>query len=184
MQSLSDEKLMKKYAEGHATAFDILYTRHRAPVFRYLLRHMGNQNASVEELYQDVWASIIKNRHSYVESAKFTTYIYKIAHHKMVDYFRRSSVRQEFQNESVDDDQTEEFIEPQQQIHWKNCIEQLLGLVKNLPVEQREAFILRHEGNNNIDAIAEITGVNPQTAKSRLRYAMQKLRDSLSDDCL
>jgi len=176
---------MMKYAEGHTAAFTILYNRHRAPLFRYLLRQMGNQHATVEELYQEIWTNIINSRQQYIASAKFTTYLYKIAHNKMVDYFRRNSVRRE-----VEYDQEEELLksedcaELQQQTHWKNCIEQLLGLIKNLPQEQREAFILRHEGDHNIDAIAEITGVNQQTAKSRLRYAMRKLRNWLSDDCL
>lgn len=190
MQTLSDEELMKQYAAGKLAAFTILYNRHRGPLFRYLLRHIGQQNAIVEELYQETWASIINSRDSYVASAKFTTYLYRVAHNKMLDYFRLSAVRHELQSERMDDElntveyESEEKVEPQQQTHWKSCIEQLLALVNQLPNEQREAFVLRHEGDHNVSAIAEITGVNLQTAKSRLRYAMRKLRDKLSDDCL
>jgi RNA polymerase sigma-70 factor (ECF subfamily) len=60
-------------------------------------------------------------------------------------------------------------------------LERVLELVEALPPAQRETFLLHHEGELGLDAIAEATGVNRETAKSRLRYAFDKLRRGLEE---
>src|SRR5438874_12445107 len=85
----SDEDLMLAYAAGDAAAFDVLYGRHKGGVYRYLLRQC-RQGVAVDELFQDVWMNLIRARASYVPSAKFTTYLYRLAHNRLIDHYRAS----------------------------------------------------------------------------------------------
>src|SRR5512143_3186100 len=82
-----DEALMQAYATGDAAAFDALYALHKGGVYRYLLRHCGNAGTA-DELFQDVWMNVIRARTAYVPSARFTTWLYRIAHHRLVDHWR------------------------------------------------------------------------------------------------
>src|SRR5206468_11006911 len=84
-----DEDLMLAYAAGDAAAFDALYARHKGGVYRYLLRQC-RQGGVVDELFQDVWMNLIRARASYVPSAKFTTWLYRLAHNRLIDYYRAS----------------------------------------------------------------------------------------------
>jgi RNA polymerase sigma-70 factor (ECF subfamily) len=86
---ISDETLMLAYAAGDAGAFDRLYERHRGGVYRYVLRHVGNAGLA-DELFQDVWMNAIRARASYAPTAKFSTWIYTLAHHRLVDHWRSS----------------------------------------------------------------------------------------------
>ena len=83
----SDEALMLAYASGRAVAFDTLYERHRSAVYRYLLRHCGNA-ATADELFQDVWMSVIRVRETWRPTAKFTTWLYTLARNRLVDHWR------------------------------------------------------------------------------------------------
>ena len=88
----SDEALMLRYAKGDASAFEELYMRHKAPVFRYMLKLCHNE-AVAEELFQEVWMKLINARENYVVSAKFTTYLYRLAHNHFIDYYRKQKNR-------------------------------------------------------------------------------------------
>jgi RNA polymerase sigma factor (sigma-70 family) len=87
--SPSDEELMLAYGTGDAAAFDALYARHKGGVYRYLLRQC-RQPGVAAELFQDVWMNLIRARASYAPTAKFTTWLYRLAHNRMVDHFRAS----------------------------------------------------------------------------------------------
>ena len=97
-----DEDLMQAYAAGDAAAFDALYARHKGGVYRYLVRHCGNAGTA-DELFQDVWMSVIRVRASYEPAAKFTTWLYRIAHNRLVDHWRATG-RAEFVSACADDD--------------------------------------------------------------------------------
>ena len=83
---------MLAYAAGEASAFDALYARHKGAVFRYLRRQTGNA-ALAEELFQDVWLKLIDARAGYEPRAKFTTWLFTIAHNRLMDYFRVERAR-------------------------------------------------------------------------------------------
>ncbi len=99
----SDEALMLSYAAGRAAAFDTLYARHKGGVYRYLLRHCGNAGIA-DELFQDVWMNAIRARDRYAPTAKFTTWLYTLAHHRLVDHWRASG---QAKFASIDDDDDE-----------------------------------------------------------------------------
>ena len=97
-----DEDLMLAYAAGDATAFDTLYVRHKGGVYRYLLRHCGNAGIA-DELFQDVWMNAIRARATYAPSARFTTWLYRIAHNRLIDHWRATG-RVELVTAGPDDD--------------------------------------------------------------------------------
>lgn len=178
----SDEALMLGYRDGDAGAFDTLYARHKGGVYRYLLRQCRNA-ALADELFQDVWMNLIRARAGYSVQAKFSTYLYCIAHNRLMDHFRRKSTGElSLDDESganIDEPVAPRNDDPEAGADVRQQAAQLLALLKALPAEQRAAFLLQHEGGLSIEEIAETTGVNPETAKSRLRYAMAKLRQGM-----
>ena len=182
----TDETLMLRYAAGEAAAFEVVYGRHKGGVFRYLLRH-GAGNAS-EELAQDVWASIIRVRAQYQATAKFTTYLYRFAHNRLIDFYRAEG-RAGFVSRDSDDD-TEEIVaalpgqrgdQPEVRVESQNIADRIRVAVAALPAAQRDAFLLQQEGGLSVAEIAAATSVPEETAKSRLRYAINKLRTELED---
>jgi RNA polymerase sigma-70 factor (ECF subfamily) len=187
MTEATDEDLMQRYRDGDARAFETLYARHKGPVYRYILRQCGVA-AQAEELFQDVWMNLIRASSRYEPRAKFTTWLYTLAHHRVVDHYRRQATGVPI---SYDDDPDDtpliekvpdsELKQPDNELDRRRQAQQLLGLLNTLPEAQREAFLLREESGLSLEQIAEATGVNVETAKSRLRYALTKLRQGLKD---
>lgn len=175
----SDEALMLGYRDGDAAGFDVLYARHKGGIYRYLLRQCRNA-ALAEELFQDVWMNLIRARARYTVQAKFATYLYRIAHNRLMDHFRRNDTA----TLSLDDESATivaeptapRSAEPEASADAREQAGQLLALLEALPSKQREAFVLQQEGGMSVDEIAATTGVTRETAKSRLRYALAKLR--------
>src|SRR5258706_8285412 len=87
MSAASDEELMLAYAGGDAGAFEALYAKHKGALFRFVLRSM-KARGEAEEVFQDVWMRVIEARTRYTPTAKFTTWLYTIAHHRLVDHWR------------------------------------------------------------------------------------------------
>ena len=183
----SDEALMLRYARGDAAAFDALYARHRGGTFRYLLRHLGNR-ALAEELFQDIWTSLIAARERYKVEAKFTTWLYTLAHNRLVDHYRRHrAIELVSSDAAADDDDPPEVVpapdtvQPERQAQARQGAARLLALVEALPPAQREAFLLHEEGGLSVDEIAQALGADREAVKSRLRYALGKLRRGMED---
>jgi RNA polymerase sigma-70 factor (ECF subfamily) len=177
-----DEALMLAYRAGDAAAFDALYARHKGGVFRYLRRQSGNA-AVAEELFQDVWMRLIDARGRYEPQAKFTTWLYTIAHNRLMDHFRAAGRAVLVSYDDEDDPPPEPVADtprPEETLARKQDAGRLLAAIDALPVAQREAFLLQQEGDMSVEEIAAATGVNRETAKSRLRYALAKLRAALA----
>jgi RNA polymerase sigma-70 factor, ECF subfamily len=171
----SDESLMLAYQNGDSLAFEVLYMRYKDSLFAFLYRNC-QQTAVVEELAQDAWISVINHIERYQPTAKFKTYLYQIAHNKLVDHWRKCSALDintgSDLNSTGAGDYEEQTLEAAQ---LKHRIQQALA---QLPLEQRDVFLLREEGFSR-DAIADITGASKETVKSRLRYATHQLRTLL-----
>lgn len=182
----SDEELMERYRDGEAGAFDILYRRHKGGLFRYLYRLCGQQ-ALAEELFQDVWSNIIRARASYQPSARFTTFLYRVAHNRVADHARRLPHLALVALEVTDDEYDPPVLQvaadsgaqPEAMVARRRLAECMAQAIESLPALQREAFLLREEGGLSLEEIAHATGVTAETAKSRLRYAVAKLRAAL-----
>jgi len=184
MGEASDEDLMLRYGKGDVRAFELLYRRHRLPLYRFLLRQVGNP-ATAEELFQDLWMRVVNSRGRYQPRAKFTSWVYAIAHNRLLDFYRgngRASFLSHEESESVLEDLPAAEIAADLRLDRKRAVERLLAALGELPDPQREAFLLQQEGELSIEEIAAATGVGPETAKSRLRYAVAKLRASLGKE--
>lgn len=177
MAEAPDEQLMLAYRGGDAGAFEILYARHRARLFRFVLRSIKSR-ASAEELYQDVWMRVIEARATYKPSARFTTWLYTIAHHRIVDHWRRTGLSVV----SLDTvDPPSDDPGPQRHAEARETLTRFAAALESLPPAQREAFLLHEEAGLTMAEIAAATGSNEEAAKSRLRYALAKLRSVLDD---
>jgi RNA polymerase sigma-70 factor (ECF subfamily) len=182
-----DEALMLAYAAGDAAAFDALYARRKGGVYRYLVRHCGNAGAA-DELFQDVWMNVIRARATYAPNAKFATWLYRIAHNRLVDHWR-THARAEFVATDVDGDEPDPLAfvagargdEPEVRAGAREQGQRIDVALSRLPPAQREAFLLHQEGGLELADIAALTGAGIETVKSRLRYALAKLRLELAD---
>ncbi len=181
---VSDEQLMLRYQAGDAGAFDVLYSRHRMGLYRFITRQC-RVHERAEEIFQDVWMSLIQAADRYRVDAQFRTWLFTIAHNKLMDYFRANS-RAEAVLYEVKDDQPidapgSRTEQPQVQAASHQAGEAILRALQSLPAPQREAFLLHEEGGLNVEEIAAATGISYEAAKSRLRYAIAKLREQLVD---
>lgn len=180
---VSDEQLMLDYRDGDAGAFDALYARHKGALFRFVLRNVPNRSRA-EELYQEVWMRVIEARLHYQPQARFRTWLYTIAHHRLVDHWRRH----ELHTLSLDDEATALAVpaaasgtQPERQAEARQGLARLAQAIAALPAAQREAFLLQQEAGLSAAEIATATGADTEAVKSRLRYAMAKLRAALAD---
>jgi len=174
MRELSDEKLMERYANGDAGAFDELYARHRGPLYRYFIRQV-NDRASANDLYQGAWEKIIRSRDRYRSSSRFTVWMYTIARNHLVDHYRGMRPAAQVEMDELSDQNPgpiEGLIDCEQN-------ERLLAGISALPEEQRTALLLKLETGLKMEEIAKVTGTSIETVKSRLRYAVGKLKRSL-----
>ncbi len=174
-----DSALMLRYQDGDVGAFETLYRRHKDPVYRYLLRLSGHPDVA-EDVFQEVWGKIIKARENYRPTAKFTTFLYRVAHNCFIDHVRRNrrhAGATEFKPELFSDQGESLELTTERQLARQRLAEAL----GTLPEEQRDAFLLHEEGGLSVDQIASVTGCNRETAKSRLRYAVAKLRAAIDE---
>ena len=93
---------MLRYRDGDARAFEILYERHKGPLYRYLQRMCGRREVA-DDLFQEVWSKVIASRSRYEARAQFNTFLFRIAHNCAVDYFRRSGRPHERAVQDIDD---------------------------------------------------------------------------------
>ena len=174
MNKDSDELLIKQYRGGNAAAFDRLYERYRIPVFNYIFRQVKHRNLT-EDIFQDVWFRVIRSVEQVREDGNFSSWLYRIAHNRLVDHWR-----QHRPDELEDEEEVSDPARTQEQLQFiQSCIERLKVLLGLLKPEQRDVFVLQQESGLTLEQIADVTDSGRETVKSRLRYAMQKLRAGL-----
>jgi len=175
-----DEALMLAWAGGDARAFETLYQRHRGPLFRFLLGQLRDRPLA-EEIYQDVWQRVIAARSGWRPEAAFSTWLYRIAHNRLNDHWRAQRHRPpapadaDLRTAALADPDDPESLAGDEQIRQR-----LQQALDELPQEQREAVLLRLQQELSLEEIGTITGVGRETVKSRLRYALDKLRARLN----
>lgn len=174
----SDEALMQAWVGGEIAAFEDLYARHRGTLYRYLLRSLEHK-ALAEEMFQETWARVVAVRTRWQPQAKFSTWLLQIAHNLMVDHWRRQRPADPDPETTLAALDAPEEHRPDAQMSQFEQRRRLQLALEALPAVQREAFLLRAEAGLGIEEIAEATGVGRETAKSRLRYALSRLREVL-----
>lgn len=175
-----DDALMQAWVAGDVAAFETLYRRHRDKLYRFLVRQLRN-GALAEEVFQDIWQRVIAARADWKPDAMFTTWLYRIAHNRLADHWRAAQHRPPPPEDA--DLRTARIVDPDSPERQRSEFEQRRQLqlaLEALPDEQREVVLLRLEQELTLEEIGEITGVGRETVKSRLRYAMDKLRTLLN----
>jgi RNA polymerase sigma-70 factor (ECF subfamily) len=186
----TDEALMLAYGRGDAGAFERLYARHKGPTYRYLLRHTSERPVA-DELHQDVWMSVVRVRERYAADARFKTWVYTLARHRLIDHWR---ARRGARFTSLDDDGAFAMVDTQLAAESggthddplattidAQAGQRLVVALADVPAAQRDAFLLHVEAGLSLEEIARLTGAPPETIKSRLRYAYRRLRAALED---
>jgi len=180
---LSDERLMLAYRDDDAAAFEALYSRYRSRLYRHLVHQCGDPHLA-EELYQDIWLKVINARADYEPLAKFATWLYRIAHHRLIDHYRQHARKvADLFDGSADPDElpAAESAGPAARFERGDLARRLTLALADLPAPQREAFLMAEEGGLSLEEIAAATACGRETVKSRLRYAVGKLRHALQD---
>ncbi len=182
----SDEELMARYGRGDAAAFESLYRRHEMRIWRYLERNVGNR-ATADDLMQEVWFAVARDAARYSPTARFTTWLFTIAHNRMIDSVRTKRRQTSLNVMGFEADAVVEQLTaspsagPFAMAVARDQAGSLARAFESLPEEQREAFLLQIEGDLSVEEIATITDSSFETTKSRLRYARTKLRELLKE---
>ena len=184
--TMPDEQLMLAYARGDAAAFDELYARHEGALYRFVRRLLGAPLAAqADEVFQDTWMRIIAARGSFApQGAAWRTWAFTIAHNLAMDRLRASGREVGVAARDDGDDPLDWIAATLDMTHpssedvafWRAAGQQLLHCLEELPPAQRAAFLLHHEDGASVEDLAQRLGLQFETAKSRLRYALQKLR--------
>lgn len=171
---------MLAFQAGNAGAFDTLYQRHRGRFFRFLVREAGSREAG-EEIYQEAWLRVVRDREKYRVQARFSTYLYTLAHSCLMDYLRKQGRLWQHEETVAElpDDASCPLPTPESDWGRQLTARALADCMAQLPAEQREVFLLKEEAEFSLTDIADITGAGLEAAKSRLRYAVKKLRTCL-----
>ena len=186
LPDMPDDQLMLAYAAGDAAAFDALYARHEGALFRFVRRLLGTHLAAqADEVFQDTWLRIVAARASFKpQGAAWRTWAFTIAYNAAMDRLRVSGreVSVDLQDDAADTmdwlADTLDMSHPSSEdlAFWRAAGQQLLHCLDELPEAQRAAFLLHHEDGATVEDLARRLGLQFETAKSRLRYALQKLR--------
>ena len=188
---------MLAYAAGDASAFTRLYDRHERPVHRYFLRH-SVAASTADDLLQETWLAVVRNASGYRVDARFTTWLYTVARSKLVDHWRgtrRANLFDEAANDpdAFDSDSDRDgaswlervagsdALRPDVQAMAHQQARAFVDAVEALPASQREAFLLHVDGGLSLAEMAALTSVGAETVKSRLRYAMRRMRAACAD---
>ena len=182
LRELADEQLVSLYQEGNNSAFDTLLKRYQQKVFSYLLYSVKNQELA-EDLFQDVFMKIVVRIKSgqYAENGKFSSWMMRIVHNHLIDYYRTTPTGLVISNDesevdlfnnadiAVNENREKEMIDQQTLIEIKE-------LIATLPDPQREVLLMRVKDELSFKEIAEKTNCSINTALGRMRYAILNLR--------
>jgi RNA polymerase sigma-70 factor (ECF subfamily) len=185
-----DETLMLRYQQGDRAAFALLVRRHQAPLYNFALRQVRVPQVA-EDVVQESFVRVVQNAADFKHEARFTTWVYTITRNLCIDHLRKRALRK---HPSLDESRGEEGEGPtlgeqtadprasvEREATGTELRERIARAVDTLPDEQREVFLMREIANLPFKEIAEITGVPENTVKSRMRYALERLQEALSE---
>lgn len=177
----SDESLMLRYCDGDLAAFGELYRRHSGGLYRFLAWR-SPRHAWVDEIMQDSWAALHGACASYRPQASFRTFLYQIARHRLIDLLRQHQLLLAGEMDATGAafdalaDAAQDVATPEMALDARQRQQALHAALAALPGVQKEALVLQQFCGMGLEEIGQVTGVPLETVKSRLRYAMRKLR--------
>ena len=181
----SDEQLMKAFQKGETRAFEMLLLRHEKGVYRYALRMLAD-TMQAEEVAQETFLRVIQSAGRYEAKAGFRNYLYRIARNLCIDLLRKRPREAPTPLGDAESAGTPEGIPdgnpgPESHVGAGQVRAAIRRALSSLPADQREAFLLKEVRDMKLQDVADITGTNLNTVKSRLRYALIRLREHLSE---
>lgn len=183
---------MLRYQRGDRSAFAELVRRHKSPLYNFVLRHTRSPSAA-EDVTQETFLRVVQRAAEFKHEARFTTWLYTIARNLSIDHARKMKHRRHPSldaqagpgdevrplSEVVADPRPEGEVD--RAAEWSAIGRSIVDAVEALPEEQREVFLLREIANLPFKEIADVTGITENTVKSRMRYALERLRVALSE---
>jgi len=179
---------MQRYAlKADTRAFETLLRRFRVELFGFFVRACRDRQAA-EDLYQETFIRVIRSASAYSPTARFRTWLFTIAHNLLTDHYRRQSIRRivtPFDRNDDEDGSDRDYpdqagIAADKKVELLEYARALREILAELPAEQREVFLLRENAGLDFREAAGILGCSENTAKSRMRYALEKIRDEFS----
>lgn len=182
LHELADETLVSLYQQGNNSAFDTLLKRYESKVFSYFLYSVKNQELA-EDLFQDVFVKMVVRIKSgqYAENGKFSSWMMRIVHNHLIDYYRTSPTERIL---SSDEPETDFFNNADIAVHEnreqemidQQTLREVKSLIAELPDKQREVLLMRVYDELSFKEIAAKTNCSINTALGRMRYAILNLR--------
>jgi RNA polymerase sigma-70 factor (ECF subfamily) len=185
----ASESLMLRFRAGEVRAFELLLQRHRQSVYEFVLRSVGFHNAAqAEDLTQETFLRVVKQASTYEPKSKFTTWLFTLARNLCIDASRRRKHRktqsldaQDEEGHSLLDRTADKGLAVDREAVSRELRARLERAIDELPEDQREVFLMREAADLSFKEIAEVIGISENTVKSRMRYALEKLRVSLDE---
>jgi len=186
----SDEALMARFIDGDARAFELLLGRYKKPVYRFIYRYVS-QKETADEVFQDSLLKLVRAASSYKQGARFSVWMYTIVRNTIYDRLRRERHRRQIGeldrplgdegSATLGDVIPGNSPEGEEEARKTELQERLSDAVRELNPTQREVFIMRQHQGLAFKEIAEIMDCPVNTAKTRMRYALEALRRELAD---
>ena len=180
-RDLTDQELIKQFIEGKQSSLEILINKYKNRVYTYILLIVKKPEVA-DDIFQDTFIKVIHSlkKNKYVDNGKFVSWVTRIAHNLVIDYFRKEKKlnTKSNMNGEIDLFNSTKFAEETiEDVLIANQISKdVKQIIDELPTEQREIIIMRHYMDLSFKEIAEETGVSINTALGRMRYAIINLR--------
>ena len=185
----TNETLMLRFRDGDVRAFEFLLSRHQKPIYEFILRSVGPHNTALaEDLAQETFLRVVKQAKTYEQRAKFTTWLYTLARNLCIDNSRRM-VHRKTRSLDQEDEEGQTLLDRtadkgpavDRKVIGQQLQTRLQQAIDSLPEDQREVFLMREQADLSFKEIAEVIGISENTVKSRMRYALEKLRAQLEE---
>ncbi len=181
--SPTDEELIARFQQGDNYAFDLLVKRYKEPLLNFVFRFVGEREEA-EDIVQETFLRLFKNKHYYREIAKFSTWIYTIAGNLAKTELRRRKRRKllsisHFMSNEKDYDIPDEDSNPERDTNTVITDKIIQQAIDKLSPKFKQVILLRDVQGFSYEEIAEIVGIPLGTVKSRVNRARLKLQEDL-----
>ena len=186
LKKLSDHELLNTYISGNEDSINVLLNRHRKRILDYIYMMVKNRDVA-DDIFQETLIKVVRfvQEGRYTENGKFLSWVLRIAHNQVIDYFRQKKQRNNvsegdagydiLNNQKFSDHTVEE------KLITKQIETDVRKLIDFLPPEQKEVVLMRYYMGLSFKEIAEQTDVSINTALGRMRYALINLRKLIDE---
>lgn len=176
----SDSFLVKRFIEGDEKSLEVLIEKNKHKIFGFIFSKVQNKSVA-DDLFQDTFIKVIRNlkQGKYNEEGKFLPWVMRISHNLVIDYFRKNKRMPKFNRTDefdIFDVLSDDSLNMESQMVKKQLYAQVLNVIDDLPIDQKDVLIMRIYNDLSFKEISENTGVSINTVLGRMRYALINLR--------